>query len=373
MRRIYLDHNATSPLCGAAKAALHELEEVVGNPSSIHWAGREAKKYLNLAREKMAFLLGAQESEILFTSGATESINTVLRSVAHHPLKRKILTSPLEHHATLRTLEDLEKQGIQTEFVKVDSQGRLSLEDFEKKLTSDTLLVSLMAANNEIGNLYPIQKIAELCRAREVLFHCDGAQVLGKINLNLKEIPLDYLSFSAHKFHGPKGVGGLFIRKGKELNPLHTGGLQEKGKRGGTENGAAIYAMSLALEEALKNQDQKILELRNRLEKGILARIPGVKIQGDPENRLANTTNLLFERLDGETLLLNLDMAGIAASAGAACESGSLDPSHVILAMGFSEEEAKSSIRFSLSKYNSSEEVDFVLEVLPSIVEKLRK
>ncbi len=373
MPQIYLDHNATSPLCEAAKAAFCELEGVFGNPSSIHWAGREAKRYLNLAREKMASLLGAQESEILFTSGATESINTVLRSVAHHPLKRKILTSPLEHHATLRTLEDLEKQGIQTEFVKVDAQGRLSLEDLERKLTSDTLLVSLMAANNEIGNLYPIQKIAQLCQARGVLFHCDGAQILGKHPFNLKDIQLDYLSFSAHKFHGPKGVGGLFVRKGKELNPLHTGGRQEKGKRGGTENVAAIYAMSLALEEALQSQSERVLELRNRLEKGVLARLEGVRVQGDLENRLANTSNLLFEGLDGESLLLNLDMAGIAASAGAACESGSIDPSHVILAMGFSEEEAKSSIRFSLSKYNTQKEIDWVLEILPKIVEKLRK
>ncbi len=379
MPKIYFDNNATTPLLPEVAQAICEVQEkCFGNPSSVHWAGREAKKYLNLAREKIASLLGVGETELLFTSGGTESINTALRGIfERRPSGRdEIISSPLEHQATLKTLEYLQSRGAQITFLNVDRQGRMDPEELQKKITSKTLLVSLMFANNELGNLYPIKTFGEICREKKVFFHCDGVQAFGKLPLSLKNTPVDLFSFSAHKCHGPKGVGGLYVREGVKISPLHHGGRQEKSLRGGTENVAGIYGMAIALEKALEKLDQnteQISLLRDRLEKQILSQMDGVFLNGDLEHRLPNTSNFLVEGVDGESLLFNLDLEGVAASAGSACESGSLDPSHVLLAMGYTPEQAKASIRFSLSKWNTEKEVDECINSFLKIVKKLRK
>jgi cysteine desulfurase len=391
MLKIYLDHNATTPLLPEVRDAMTRSEQAVfGNPSSIHWAGREARNLLNSDRERIAGLLEIQETELLFTSGGTESINTALHGVWEGRGKKKengkretrgeerfeILSSPIEHHATLKGLEFLKNKGAEVTFIKVDRQGRLDLEELNNKISSKTLLVSFMWANNEIGNLYPVQKIGEICRTKGALFHCDAVQAMGKIPISLKKTPVDLLSFSAHKFHGPKGGGGLYVKEGVSLNPLHRGGNQERGLRGGTENILGIHGMALALTAALKSLSEDSTQidlLRKKLEEGILSSIDGIELNGDRESRLPNTSNLLVEGVDGESLLFNLDLEGIAVSAGAACESGSLDPSHVLLAMGRNPRQAKASIRFSFSKFNTEEEVDRVLEVFPRIVKRLRR
>jgi cysteine desulfurase len=384
MPHIYFDNNATTPLASEVKAVLREIDECFGNPSSIHWAGREARKLLNISREKIASFLGAEEGEILFTSGGTESINAALVGVWETGVRsqelgvrsrNQIISSPIEHHATLKTLEYLQSRGAEIIFLKVDRLGRIDLEELHSRMTPKTLLASLMFANNELGNLYPIEKVGEICREKGVFFHCDGVQAIGKVRIDLRKIPVDLFSFSAHKFHGPKGVGGLFVREGVRIAPLHRGGNQERQRRAGTENLSGINGMAVALELCLKNLEQDnayILSLRNKLEEGILSKIDGVYVNGDLSNRLSNTTHLRVEGVDGETLLLNLDLEGVAVSAGAACESGSLDPSHVLLAMGLNPKQAKASIRFSLSKYNIEEEVDEVLKIFPKIIRRLR-
>lgn len=376
MERIYFDHNATTFLHPQVRLFLKEAEEkYFGNSSSIHWAGREARSFLNRAREKIASLLGAKESEILFNSGGSESINTALRGVAalRASNRRKILTTPIEHPAVLKTCEFLKSQGFALEFFSVDSQGRLDLHEARQKIDSETLLVSVMWANNELGNLNPIEQIGALCQAQGALFHCDAVQAAGKVPIDLQGLSLDLLSFSGHKFHGPKGVGALYVREGISISPLLWGGAQEKSLRAGTQDTLRIYGMALALEECLRTlseDSQKVNSLRNQLEKGILDLSPSAKINGDRERRLPNTTNLLFPGIDGETLLMNLDLRGIAASAGSACESGSIDPSHVLLALGRSAQEAKSSVRFSLSKWNTTQEVERTLEVLSEILKE---
>ncbi|MFO1519027.1 MAG: cysteine desulfurase family protein [bacterium] len=380
MPKIYFDHNATAPFTPTVKASLQEAEEACfGNPSSVHWAGREAKRFLNASREKIAALLGAEEREILFTSGGTESINTALVGLWEsrtQASKIEIITSPIEHHATLKTLEYLAERGTQVTYLSVDRKGRIDPEELKERIGPLTLLVSLLYAHNELGNLSPVEEVGRLCRENGVLFHCDGVQAVGKARIDLKALPIDLFSFSAHKFHGPKGVGGLYVREGVSLAPLHRGGMQERSLRGGTENVPAIHAASVALEEAMRDfeaDQRKIAFLRERLEKGLLSRNDNLLLNGDLENRLANTTNVLVRGVDGESLLINLDLEGVAASAGAACESGSIDPSHVLLAMGFSPEEAKASIRFSLSKLNTEGEVDEVVESFTKVVKRLRK
>src|SRR4030095_2163324 len=378
MKRIYLDNNATAPLSAKARETLLEVAEGIGNPSSVHWAGREARAWVNRSREKMAALLNAEETEILFTSGGTESINMALAGAFEEGGRKRpeILSSPIEHHATLKTLEALETRGAKIHFLKVDAKGRIDPEEIEDRLNERTLLVSLLFVHNELGNLYPIQEIGRICREKGVRLHVDAVQALGKLRIDLKNLPVDLLSFSAHKFHGPKGIGGLFIRKGLKVSPLHFGGNQERILRAGTKNVPAIAAMAAALQEALQNLEEdsrRVAALRERLEEGIRRRLDRVEINGEVENRLFNTSNLRVKDVDGESLLLNLDLDGIAASAGAACESGSIDPSHVLLAMGASPQEAKASVRFSLSKFNTREEIDYVVERFPKIVERLRK
>lgn len=379
MAKIYFDNNATSPLAPEVKALLREFDEnSFGNPSSIHWAGQEARKILNHSRDQLAHLLNCEEQEIIFTSGGTESINTAILGLAElaQGEKREIITSPLEHHATLRTVEFLKAKNFPVYYLKVDRQGRISLDELREKLSDKTLLVSLMWANNEIGNLNSIEEIAALCREKKVLFHCDAVQAAGKLKIDLKKMPIDLLSLSAHKFHGPKGVGLLYLRRAVKIAPLHRGGSQERSLRGGTQSLGAISAMAKALEIALRDLETSVprmLQLRKKMEEGVLARLEGVELNGDLEKRLCNTSNFTVKGVDGESLFFNLDLQGIAVSAGAACESGAMDPSHVLLAMGRSAKEAKASLRLSLSKYNTEEEVDKVLEILPKIVERIRK
>ncbi len=382
MSQIYLDNNATTPLDPHVLELQRSLsKEVFGNPSSIHWAGRSAKRILRTARETIARLLSAEEDEIRFTSGGTESINTALIGVWESsrllcPQKTKIISSPIEHQATLRTLEHLKSRGAEISYLSVDSKGKIFLDELYEKLQDNTLLVSLLYAHNELGNLYPVSEIGNLCREKGVLLHCDGVQAVGKISINLQQLPVDLFSFSAHKFHGPKGVGGLYVRKGLKPQSLHHGGTQEKNLRAGTENLIGIALMAKAMEIAFDGFSQKIefiCGLRDRMEKGLQSKLTGIYIQGDLEHRLANTTNLQIAGVDGESLLLNLDLEGVAASAGSACESGSIDPSHVLLAMGLSKEKAKASLRFSFSRMNTFQEVEESVERVVRSVQRLRK
>lgn len=379
MQKIYLDNNATSPLAPEVKQVLRDYDENhFGNPSSIHWAGQEARQILNESRDSLARLLCCQEQEIIFTSGGSESINLALKGIAGKSdgFKNQIITSPVEHHASLRSLEALKAQGFEIVFLSVDRQGRIDLEELRSKINERTLLVSLMWANNETGNLYPVEAIGALCREKKVFFHCDAVQAGGKIKIDLKHQAIDLLSLSAHKFHGPKGVGLLYVRSGVKIAPLLQGGAQERSLRGGTQNLGGILGMTKALEicqKELETNSSKISKIKDKLENFILDNISDVELNGEPENRLWNTTNFTVRGVDGESLLFNLDLQGIAASAGAACESGSIDPSHVLLAMGRNAREAKASLRFSLSKYTQEEEIDQVIEILPKIIERIRK
>jgi len=379
MQRIYLDNNATTPLAPEVRETLRSFDEACfGNPSSIHWAGQEARRFLNEARDSLARSLACEEQEILFTSGGTESINTALKGLAAlaPAEKREIISSPLEHHATLRSLEALKAQGFTLHFLQVDRQGRLDWEDLKRKIHSKTLLVSLMWANNETGNLYPVQEIGALCREAKVLFHCDAVQAGGKVKIDLSRLPIDLLSLSAHKFHGPKGAGLLYLRRGVKISPLLQGGSQERSLRGGTPNLGGLVGMAKALEicqKDLESSSVSILKLRDKLERFVLSNIPEVELNGEAGQRLWNTSNFTVKGVDGESLLFNLDLQGIAASAGAACESGSIDPSHVLMAMGRSAREAKASLRISLSKYTQEQEIDLLLEALPKIIERIRK
>lgn len=379
MQKIYLDNNATSPLAPEVKQVLRDYDENhFGNPSSIHWAGQEARQILNESRDGLARLLSCQEQEIIFTSGGSESINLALKGIAGKSdgFKNQIITSPVEHHASLRSLEVLKAQGFEIVFLSVDRQGRIDLEELRSKINERTLLVSLMWANNETGNLYPVEAIGALCREKKVFFHCDAVQAGGKIKIDLKHQAIDLLSLSAHKFHGPKGVGLLYVRSGVKIAPLLQGGAQERSLRGGTQNLGGILGMTKALEicqKELESNSSKISKIKDKLENFILDNISDVELNGEPENRLWNTTNFTVRGVDGESLLFNLDLQGIAASAGAACESGSIDPSHVLLAMGRNAREAKASLRFSLSKYTQEEEIDQVIEILPKIIERIRK
>ncbi len=377
--KVYFDHNASSSLAPEVKELLRDFNDVCfGNPSSIHGAGQEARKILNTSRDQLARLLNCEEEEIIFTSGGTESINTAILGLAELASgeKREIISSPIEHYATLRSLEYLKSKGFAVHFLKIDRQGRFRLEELREKLSEKTFLVSLMWAHNEIGNLYPVREVAKLCQEKGTLFHCDGVQAAGKLKIDLRAFPIDLLSLSAHKFHGPQGVGLLYLRRGVKISPLHWGGKQERALRGGTPNLSGIYGMAKALEICVKNMEESVahlLKLRQKLEEGILSKIDGVELNGDPENRLCNTSNFTVKGVDGESLLFNLDLQGVAASAGAACESGSIDPSHVLLTLGRSVREAKASLRLSLSKYNTEKEIDFVLEILPKIVERIRR
>lgn len=375
-RMIYFDNNATTPMLPEVAAAVAEAQERFGNAGSVHGAGREARRLLNEAREKIAGILRAPESTLTFTSGATESLNTaMLAMLGYGSGPRHLILSRVEHAAVLRTAEFLEALGVEVSYLDVDAEGRLDPQAVEVAIRPHTRLIAVMFANNETGNLYPVKKIGELARARGIPYLCDAVQAVGKLEVDLSLLPVDLLAASAHKFHGPKGVGLLYCRKGLELRPLLHGGRQERGLRAGTENVPGIVGMAAALESATRNFGSAwrgVAALRDRLQAGLVERIPGLTVNGDAEHRLGNTLNFRVPGVSGETLLMNLDMEGIAVSVGAACDSGSLEASHVLTAMGLSEAEALEGVRVSLSRLNTEAEVERFLEVLPRLVEKIR-
>ncbi len=378
MKTIYFDNNATTKV---AEQVLEEMRplfcELYGNPSSMHTFGGQIGRKIRKAREQVAGLLGCNPSEIIFTSGGTESDNAAIKgTLAAVPNKRKIITTRVEHPAVLTVCRELENHGYTVVELVVDKQGRLDWRQLEETIDDDTALVTIMYANNETGVTFPIDKIAELVSSKEVVFHTDAVQAVGKIPLNLSKSNIDLLSLSGHKLHGPKGVGVLYVRKGTRLSPFMLGGHQESGRRAGTENAPGIVGLGKACELAAKNleeENSKVKYLRDKLEKAILEKCPGCQLNGDKYNRLPNTSNISFEYIEGEAILLMLDKYGICASSGSACTSGSLEPSHVLRAMGVPFTAAHGSIRFSLSRYNTEEEVDYTIEKMPAIINRLRE
>lgn len=373
---IYFDNNATTPLAPEAAEAMRQVQDRFGNPSSVHRAGRETRRIVEECRERIAALIAAKPAEIHFTSGGTEAIHLALWGALFPPAERRhLVVTRVEHASTLRTAEYLEQVGIDVTYVDVDAAGTIDPERVAAAIRPETRMVAVMFANNEIGNVYPVKKIGELAQARGAGFFCDAVQVLGKMEIRLAHLPIGVLSAAAHKFHGPKGAGFLYVRETMKLNPVLRGGRQERGLRAGTENVAGIAGMTAALELAQSRLDRdfrKIRALRDRLQGGIGELFPEAVFHGDPEHRLDNTLNFRIPGVSGEALLLNLDLAGVAASVGSACDSGSLDPSHVLMAMGLSPEEALSGLRFSLSRYNTEAEVEEVLRILPEAVAKVR-
>lgn len=376
-RIIYADNAATTALSETAlEAMLPYFRKHFGNPSGIYGVSRDAKKALDHTREKIAKAIGAEPGEIYFTGGGSEADNWALKGVAE--LKqhkgRHIITSAVEHHALLHTAQYLEKQGYSVTYLPVDSLGRVSVDDLKAAIREDTILISIMTANNEIGTLQPISEFGAIARERGILFHTDAVQAVGHIPVNVNEMQVDLLSLAGHKFKGPKGVGALYMRKGVRLPPLIHGGGQESGIRGGTENVAGFVGMGAAMEEAVENMTEntaKVSVLRDMLIEGLL-KIPYTRLTGDPKNRLPGIASFVFECVEGESMVLMLDREGICASSGSACSSGSLDPSHVLLSIGLPHEMAHGSLRLSLSEDNSKEEVEYILEKLPKIIEKLR-
>lgn len=377
-RIIYADNAATTPVSPTVlEAMLPFFSETYGNPSSIYSVGREAKRSLEQARETVAECLCAQPSEIFFTSGGSESDNWAVRGTAQllaESGKRHIITSKFEHHAILHTCEQLQKEGFEVTYLDVHGDGLVRPEEVEAAIREDTALVSVMYANNEIGTIQPVAEIGEICRKHGVLFHTDAVQAAGILPISVKNQKIDLLSLSAHKFHGPKGVGVLVVRRGVNLPNLMHGGAQERGRRAGTENVAGAVGLSVALKEACSSMEERsarIAGLRDRLIDGAL-KIERTRLNGDRVKRLPGNVSLCFEGIEGESLLLMLDLKGICTSSGSACTSGSVDPSHVLLALGLPPETARGSLRFSFSDQNTEEEVDTILEILPQTVERLR-
>lgn len=375
---VYADHAATTPVHEAArKAMLHCLEEDYGNPSSLHSVGQRAREILDEARADVAQCLNAEPSEITFTGGGSEADNQALLTGAllgAKKGKKHLITTAFEHHAVLHTMKALEKQGFTVTYLDVHADGVVRLSDVAAAITDDTALVSVMMVNNEIGTIQPIQEIAKLCQEKGVLFHTDAVQAVGHIPVDVKALGVDMLSLAAHKFHGPKGVGALYCRKGIRPEILIQGGAQERGRRGGTENMPGIVGMAAALKEAVSNLNADMVyvtALREKLIAG-LSQIPHSRLNGHRNLRCPGTVNFCFEGIEGESLLLWLDAKGVAASSGSACTSGSLDPSHVLLALGLPHEIAHGSLRLSLSADNTEEEVAHILKVVPEVVEYLR-
>ena len=378
METIYFDNNATTAVAPEVFEAMTPfLTRLYGNPSSIHTFGGQVMAHIDQARERLAALLGAQTSEIIFTSCGTESDNAALRSALLTSKGRgKLVVSQVEHPAILNVAKDLERSGTQVERIPVDANGRLDMERAKEVIDEQTALVSVMWANNETGNIQPVRELADLAHAKGALFHTDAVQAVGKVPMNLSEGWVDFLSLSGHKLHAPKGVGALYVRRGVRFHPFVIGGHQEDSRRAGTENVASVVGLGMAAELAAKNigkENTQVARLRDRLEQGILGAIPEVRVNGDKEHRLPNTTNISFEYIEGESILNLLDQFGICASSGSACTTGSLEPSHVLRAMGLPYTAAHGAIRFSLSRYNTLEEVDFVLEKLPPIIARLRE
>lgn len=377
MPRIYADNAATTKISQTAmKAMISAMENSYGNPSSIHQIGMAANDALQTAREQIARCLGCMPKEIFFTSGGTESDNQAIVSAAMlgaKQNKRHIISTAFEHHAVLHTLRRLKEQGFEIQLLDVGAEGNITAAQVEEAIRPDTCLVTVMFANNEIGSVLPIAEIGEACRAHGVLFHTDAVQAAGHIPVNVKKQNIDMLSLSAHKFHGPRGIGALYVKRGIELTSLMEGGGQERGKRPGTENLPAIMGMAAALKEEctlMEQNEAKVIAMRDRLIQG-LSQIPYSILNGSREKRLPGNVNFCFEGVSGESLLLLLDSRGICASSGSACASGALDPSHVLLSLGLAPEIAQGSLRISLDISNTEEEIDYMLEVIPQVVEQL--
>lgn len=376
---IYFDNNATTMVAPeVVEAMLPYFTEQFGNPSSIHQFGNQVGAAIKRARGQVQALLGAEhDSEIVFTSCGTESDSTaILSALKVQPERKEIITTTVEHPAVLTLCETLEKDGYKVHYLPVDGKGRLDLDAYAALLSERVAIVSVMWANNETGTLFPVEQMAEMAKAAGVLFHTDAVQAVGKIPIDLKRSAIDMLSLSGHKLHAPKGIGVLYLRRNTRFRPLLRGGHQERGRRAGTENSASIIALGKACEMALAHMEQEqtaVRALRDRLEQGILAVVPHCFVTGDPDNRLPNTANIAFEYIEGEAILLLLNKLGIAASSGSACTSGSLEPSHVMRAMGIPYTAAHGTTRFSLSRYNRVEEVDRVIAAVPPIVAQLRK
>ena len=378
MRRIYLDNAATTAVSPEVlEAMLPYFTQVSGNASSIHGYGREAKRAIeNARRQVMRALNAAAPQEIYFTSGGTESDNWAIKGAALAIGKGHIVTTAIEHHAVLHTCQWLEKQGYTVTYLPVDEYGRVTAAQVEAALREDTILVSVMAANNEVGTIQPIAEIGALCRARGVLFHTDAVQAAGAIPLDVQAMKIDLLSLSGHKLHGPKGAGVLYVRRGVKIDNLLHGGAQERGFRAGTENVPAIVGLGKAVElaqEHLAQNAAQVMRLRDKLISGLMERVPGAKLNGHPTERLPNNVNISFDRVEGEALLLRLDLVGVAGSSGSACTSGAIDPSHVLLALGLTPAQANGALRLTLSTDTTEEEIDAVLDILPPIVEDLRR
>ena len=375
---VYADNAATTQVSPTAVAAMMPfLTEEYGNPSSFYSLGQRAAEALVKARETVAECLGAEPGEIYFTSGGSEADNQAIRSAAFVGAKkgkRHIISTKFEHHAVLHTLAQLEKEGFDVTLLDVHPNGVITVEDVANAIREDTCLVTIMFANNEIGTMQPIKEIGALCREKKIPFHTDAVQAVGHVPINVKEMNIDMLSLSGHKFHSPKGIGALYVRRGIPLKNLIEGGQQEKGKRGGTENMPGIVGMAAAMKEAIDHMDEnmtKITALREKLITG-LEKIPHSKLNGDRNIRVPGTVNFCFEGIEGESMLLLLDANGIAASSGSACTSGSLDPSHVLLALDLPHEVAHGSLRLSIGEYNNEAEIDHILETVPKVVERLR-
>lgn len=380
MKRIYLDHSATTPVDPqVAELMMKYFVEYYGNPSSVHLYGREVRKALDEARTQVATLIGANPAEIAFTSGGTEADNLAIQGAAKARLKKgnHLITSAIEHHAVLDTCKHLAKNGYELTILPVDEEGIISVDELKKAIRPETILVSIMHANNEVGSIQPIEEIGKITKEKDILFHVDAVQSLGKCPIDVKAMNIDLLTISSHKIYGPKGVGALYIRKGVRVLPLMFGGAQERKIRSGTENAPGIIGFGKACELAgqrMENEIAHLTNLRDKLIDGIISSIDNVKLNGPRgSKRLINNVNVSINFIEGESLLLSLDMIGVAASSGSACTSGSLDPSHVLLAMGLSHEVAHGSLRLSLGMQNTDEDIDFVLEELPKIVDRLRE
>ena len=378
--RIYLDHNATTPVDPAVvELVSNVLGSQFGNASSVHYFGQTAKAIIDEARSAVAALLGCGPQEIVFTSGGTESDNLAIRGVAEAlaPTKRRhLIASGIEHEAVLNTLKAFRKRGWSTSLLPVDGSGVIEPSALEDALTDETALVSVMHVNNEIGTIQPIPQLADLAHRHGALFHTDAVQSVGKLGIDIAELGVDLLSLSAHKFNGPKSVGALWIRRGSRLTSMMTGGRQERNRRAGTENVPGIAGLGEAAQLAtgkLAGESARVGALRDRLESGILRAVSSTAVNGDITQRVCNTTNISFDRVEAESLLIALDLEGIAVSTGSACSSGTLEPSHVLRAMGFSPHRAQNSIRFSLGLGNTKEQVDRVVEIMPVVVNKLRR
>lgn len=378
-KRIYMDYSATTPMKKEVlDAMMPYFTEEFGNPSSIHKFGRDAKNVITEARESIAKAIGASREEFYFTGGGSESDNWAIKGIArmYKDKGNHIITSTIEHHAVLHTFEALEKEGFEVTYLPVDSDGLISLDDLEKAIKDTTTLVSIMFINNEIGTMMPIKAIGEICKAKGVKFHTDAVQALGNVKIDVNELNIDAMSVSSHKIYGPKGIGGLYLRKGTRIKNLIDGGAQERKRRAGTENVPGIVGFAKAVQIAMRDFDdhvERLSRMRDKLANGILERIPYSKYNGHPTERHPGNVNVCFEFIEGESLLLSLDMVGIAGSSGSACTSGSLDPSHVLMGIGLTHEIAHGSLRLSIGDFTEEEDIDYAIDQLEVIVDRLRQ